>query len=249
MNLVALLLIADLEDAEEGEIPENVILFSQYPQYACCTTGSSLKHVAASLQELQRDNLDVQIDMSRYSVIDGFHDHPLFIDTWVENINKQIDNSLGKGYRAEDIQIVFSAHGMPVKNITRGDQYEVEIRNCIDLVMKELTSRIGAYDYTIGWQSKVGPSFIKWLEPNTIDVIKNFQKKVCLVVPIAFTSEHIETLHEIDIEFKEFVDENKKIESYIRAECPNDSETYINALSSIVVNHINSNFTDRKSVV
>ena len=139
--------IADLEDCEHP--PENVIIFSQYPQYACCTAGSSLKHVAQSMQQLQRDNLDAELDYTRYSVIDGFHDHPLFVDTWVESIKKKIDEAEEKGFGRDDIEIVFSAHGMPVKNIERGDQYEKEIKNSINLVMKELVSRHGAYSELI----------------------------------------------------------------------------------------------------
>jgi len=101
--------------------------------------------------------------------------------------------------------IFFSAHGVPLAYVEEaGDPYKAEMEECVDLIMKELKIRGLDNDHTLAYQSRVGP--VEWLKPYTDDTIKQLGKKgvkSLLAVPISFVSEHIETLEEIDMEYKE----------------------------------------------
>ena len=100
--------------------------------------------------------------------------------------------------------IIYSAHSLPIASIDRGDPYAAEVAATVYAVQKKLNF---SNPWRLCWQSQVGPR--KWLEPKTDEVLKEFAqrgRRSVVVVPIAFTSDHIETLHELDIEFQEEAD-------------------------------------------
>lgn len=105
----------------------------------------------------------------------------------------------------DQVVVVFSAHSLPMKVVNRGDQYVPEVAATANAVMERLEF---SNRYVMAWQSQVGP--LPWMGPQTGDVIKGLAKqghKHVLAVPIAFTSDHVETLFEIDIEYKEEAEE------------------------------------------
>ena len=129
------------------------------------------------------------------------------------------------------MQIVFSAHGTPVSLVKKGDPYSNHIKETVNAVMN---ARKHSHEHHLCFQSKVGP--MKWLEPATASMIKELvlkNKKNLLIVPISFVSDHVETLYELDIEYRH-VAVKCGIENYIVMKGLNDSELFIESLTEIV---------------
>jgi ferrochelatase len=165
---------------------DEVVLLPLYPQYSSTTTGSSLNE----WRRLFRDDLRVQ-------TIETFYRHPLYLDALVE----KIDEALARFPESGSPEIVFSAHSVPVAVIDGGDPYQRQIERTVDLVWERGGWRGRRHTC---YQSKVGAS--KWLRPSMHETVKNLAaagSKHVLVVPISFVSDHVETLHEIDIEHRE----------------------------------------------
>lgn len=107
----------------------------------------------------------------------------------------------------DDAVILFSAHSLPMSVVNRGDTYPSEVAHTVHQVMERLGQK---YQYRLVWQSQVGPQ--TWLGPQTSDAIKGYGeagKKNLLLVPIAFTTDHIETLFELDLEYGKEAEEVK----------------------------------------
>ncbi|HTH51209.1 MAG TPA: ferrochelatase, partial [Pyrinomonadaceae bacterium] len=154
-------------------------------------------------------------------------------DGYVQSIVERIDEGMRRF--AEDVrdkvQIVFSAHGTPMKLVRSGDPYSDHIKATVAAVMKK-----GEYTqpHTLCYQSKVGP--LKWLEPSTPDTIERLAAedvKHMLVVPIAFTSDHLETLFELGHEYRR-VAQDAGVKQYEVMTGLNDSPTFIDALANLV---------------
>jgi ferrochelatase len=131
--------------------------------------------------------------------------------------------------------MLFSAHGLPEKVIKSGDPYQYQIEVTVQKVVDSL--KIKNLDYRITYQSKVGP--MKWLMPDTEEEIKEAcrEGKALVIVPIAFVSEHSETLVELDIEYMQIA-KDKKIE-YLRVPTLSSSDKFISALRDMVKKFIN----------
>ena len=205
------------------------IAFTQYPQFSCATTGSSLNEIwrAAKRTGLQ--------DAFEWSVIDRWFVHPTFIDAMTETVRQGLTQF--SDAEREDVLIVFSAHSLPMSVVNRGDAYPAEVGASTHEVMKRLGY---AHEYMISYQSEVGP--VPWLGPSTEDVIENLgskKRKNVLVVPIAFTSDHIETLHELDIEYGELAHE-AGVSKYKRAPALNGMPLFQDALAEVVLDHLKS---------
>jgi protoporphyrin/coproporphyrin ferrochelatase len=137
----------------------------------------------------------------------------------------------------EKVLLLFSAHSLPLAVIDRGDSYPQEVGASVQRVVE----RLGAPNpYLLAYQSDVGP--VRWLGPRTEQVIRRLgargQKHV-LVIPIAFTSDHIETLSELDREYGE-VAHSSGIARYKRAPALNDRPAFLDALADIVREHLGS---------
>jgi ferrochelatase len=139
----------------------------------------------------------------------------------------------------DDVVILFSAHSLPLKAVNRGDAYPSEVSSTVHAVMEELGY---TYPYALVWQSKVGP--LPWLGPFTDDALKGYVKqgkKNFILVPIAFVNEHIETLHELDIEYCKELGEELGVKNIRRAAAPNDHPLFIDGIADIVSQHLRGN--------
>jgi ferrochelatase len=200
-----------------------LVLLPMYPQYSLATTSSSLKE----WKRLYHSNGSAP----RTHVIENFFDHPLYIQSMAERIALSLTH-FGEPDRAH---IVFSAHGLPLSLIERGDPYAKHVEGTVRLVMQR-----GAWKnaHTLCYQSKVGRR--KWLSPSLTDTIERLARsgeKRLLIVPVAFVTEHIETLHEINIEAREQA-HKLGIEQFEMMPAVGDSPTFISALADLVVKAI-----------
>jgi ferrochelatase len=205
------------------------VAFTQYPQFSCATTGSSLNELwrAAKKVGLAGD--------FEWSVIDRWPTHPTFVEAMTDTVAKGLTQFSDED--REDVLIVFSAHSLPMSVVNRGDAYPAEVGATTHEVMKRLGY---GYEYLVSYQSEVGP--VPWLGPSTESVIEELgakKRKNVLIVPIAFTSDHIETLHELDIEYGELAHE-AGIENYVRAPALNGMPRFQDALAEIVAEHLKS---------
>ncbi|MEA5112974.1 MAG: ferrochelatase [Geobacteraceae bacterium] len=190
-----------------------------YPQYSRATTGSSFK-------ELQRILSLAGVEF-RVSCIEGFHDHPLFI----EALAGTIAEGLGGFSSGEAPTLLFSAHSLPVSFIERGDPYLSQVKETVRLVMERFPDR----KHELAFQSKAGP--VKWLEPSTEETISRLAENGCrniLVVPISFVSDHIETLYEIDIAYAALA-RDRGISTFRRAPALNTNPLFIECLAELVM--------------
>lgn len=198
---------------------DKIILLPLYPHYSITTTGSSFN-------EWNRHYTD---DKSKLVYVNNYQAN----EKYVAAINERIDESLLKFPEEErnDVQLVFSAHGTPVSLVKNGDPYSHQIKETIEAVMK---ARKNSHSYHLCFQSKVGP--MKWLEPTTDKMIASLasqNKKNLLIIPISFVSDHVETLFELNIEYRH-VSEKVGIENYVVMTGLNDSKLFVEALKNLV---------------
>ncbi len=176
---------------QEGTF-NRIVLLPLYPQFSRATTYSSVN-------EWKRKIAGERIEKIPTSLICCYPNHPLYIDALVENVHATLARF--QSVDPKDVDLVFSAHGVPVDFITRGDPYQLHIE---ETVRTTLARGGWLSPHTLCYQSKVGSS--KWLEPSlhaTIARLAKDGRRNLLVIPIAFVTEHIETLHEINIEARE----------------------------------------------
>ncbi|TGZ85474.1 ferrochelatase [Ascodesmis nigricans] len=202
------------------------IAFTQYPQYSCSTTGSSLNELWKLSKKFDRQG------SIEWSVIDRWPTHPGLVKVFAKNIRAKLAEYPES--ERDNVVLLFSAHSLPMSVVNRGDPYPAEVAATVYAVMTELGF---ANPYRLVWQSQVGPS--PWLGAQTSRTVEGYLKKGVknmVLVPIAFTSDHIETLHELDLEIiKEAGEAGKGIK---RAESLNDDPEFIEALAEIVKTHL-----------
>jgi ferrochelatase len=201
---------------------ERVILLPLYPQYSLTTTGSSYNEF---MRECGRQHYQPSI-----SLIHHWYDDAEYQQAIVEDI-RAAAAALPDADPAR-IELLFSAHGLPQKIVDAGDPYEQHIRATYDA----LRARLGWPHTTLCYQSRVGP--LKWLQPYTKNVIPAkgaAGAKQMLVYPIAFVSDHIETLYELGMEYKELA-RHSGIEHYRVVPALNANPRLINALQQLVLN-------------
>jgi len=207
---------------------ERAVAFTQYPQWSCTTTGSSLNEL---WRELSRLGLEKRFS---WSVIDRWGTHPYFIEAVTKNIQDAL-HTLHTKYGATDPVILFSAHSLPHKVINKGDTYPQEVGATVEAVMERLGK---AHKYLLCYQSQVGPA--AWLGPQTIETVAKLRRGGHIhiaLVPIAFTSDHIETLYELDIEVQHKAKQHG-IDGIVRASSLNDDPLMATALAEIVNQHL-----------
>ena len=195
---------------------DEIVLLPLYPHYSSTTTGSSLNE----WHRLFRENLPVHS-------VDTFYCHPLYLEALVE----KVEEALARFSRPDQAEIVFSAHSVPMSVIEKGDPYQRQIQETVELLMQR-----GQWPnrYRLCYQSKVGAS--KWLQPSLHTTLKSLaaekRRELC-IVPISFVSDHVETLGEIDHEAREEA-EALGIERFEMTSGLNDSPTFIAALAQLV---------------
>ncbi|WP_223115212.1 ferrochelatase, partial [Pseudomonas syringae] len=144
----------------------------------------------------------------------------------VLEINKTINE-------IDNYKLIFSAHGLPEKNILKGDPYQWQVEQTVNEIVKCLN--IKNLDWILSYQSRVGP--LKWIGPSTDNVIIENSKlgKNLVIVPVAFVSEHSETLVELDIEYKKLALDNGCVK-YVRVPALGANNTFIESLSNLIIN-------------
>jgi ferrochelatase len=198
--------------------PDEIVLLPLYPQYSKTTTGSSVNEWNRRLK---------QAGAAPTRLIETFYQDSAYLDSVVSAINACLDPRDDLA----DFDIVFSAHSVPIAVIDAGDPYQRQIEHTVDLVWER--GGWPARRHTC-YQSKVGAS--KWLRPSMHETVKKLAadgSKHMLVVPISFVSDHVETLHEIDIEHREQA-RGLGIEDYRMMPGLNDSPDFIRALAGLV---------------
>lgn len=214
-----------IKDAVNSVIQDGIkdlIVLSLYPHYSCTTTGSSV-----SAFRKAADDKGLKI---RY--IEQWYDFPPYIDALAELVYESF-----KEFNGGETFLLYSAHSLPKSFIDEGDPYLSHINRTVDAV----NSRLSEAPYNmkdirsqISFQSRSGP--VEWLEPATDETIAALGKEGCrniLVIPISFVSDHIETLYEVDILFKELAARHGMM--LRRCRSLNTSEKFINALKELVV--------------
>ena len=204
--------------------PEEIILMPLYPQYSAATSGSSIKEWN---DVCKKNNFRVKT-----STICCYPTDKNFIEAHKNEIVKKIID-------LNNFKLIFSAHGLPEKNIKKGDPYQWQVEQSVDKIVKSLN--IQDLDWVLSYQSRVGP--LKWIGPSTEDIIVENSKlgKHIVLVPIAFVSEHSETLVELDIEYKELADKNG-CKNYSRVPALGINENFIKAMSNLIINKQEYNF-------
>ena len=222
---------AEAVDALRNAAPlDEIVLLPLYPHYSYATTLSSLKEwrrVAEQAAWIRPGGRPPE------RTINDFHDHPLYIQALVQRIG----SVLRQFPDSSRIPLVFSAHGLPMSLVEKGDPYPKQIEETVRLVCELGAKQCPGWPQThlLGYQSRVGPA--KWLQPpltETIEQLGHEGVKEMLVVPISFVTEHIETLHEINIEAREEA-EKLGIETFRMMPAVGDSPLFIAALKDLVL--------------
>lgn len=200
--------------------PDEIVLLPLYPQYSVTTTATGLIewYKQAKLRGLS----------APFKVIKEYPDHDFFVGTITDLICEKLQTIENKsGYR-----ILFSAHGLPKKTIECGDPYQKQVEMTCVAVIEKLG--VDELEHVVCYQSRIGP--LEWIGPSIDDEIERAAKdgKNIIVVPVAFVSEHSETLVELDIEYKELADECG-INDYIRINTVSDHPKFIRGLGELVM--------------
>eukprot|EP00898_Chlorokybus_atmophyticus_P005988 jgi/Chlat1/6390/Chrsp44S05761 len=203
-----------------------LVVLPLYPQFSISTSGSSLR----LLEELFRD--DPVLARMAHTVIPSWYQRRGYVTAMAD----LIEQKLLEFPEPEGVRIFFSAHGVPVSYVTEaGDPYKAEMEECVDLIMAELKTRGRLNPATLAYQSRVGP--VEWLQPYTDTTIKELGAagtKALLAVPVSFVSEHIETLEEIDMEYRELALESG-IQEWGRVPALGCNPVFIDDLAAAVV--------------
>ena len=223
-----------IEDTVHQIVDDNIkslVVLSLYPHFSRTTTGSSLNAFRQTIADR-----DIKIEY-----IEQWYDFPPYIEALSELVYSSISE-----FKDDDFVVLYSAHNLPVSFINEGDPYLDQIKTTIDKVNTRLTSEpynISGFSWELAFQSRSGP--VEWMEPSTDKTIIRFANEGCkniLVVPVSFVSDHIETLYEIDILFKELADKH----NINLKRCPslNTSDKFIHALKELIFSHstISTNF-------
>jgi ferrochelatase len=204
---------------------DEIVLLPLYPHFSYATTLSSLKE--------WRRIYDSPGSGPPQRTVSQFFDHPLYIQALVQRIG----SVLRQFPDSSRIHLVFSAHGLPMSLVEKGDPYPGQVEVTVRLVCEEGRKQFPSWPQThlLCYQSRVGPA--KWLQPpltSTIERLGVAGVKEMLVVPISFVTEHIETLHEINIEARE--DARKfGVEVFRMMPAIGDSPLFISALKDLVL--------------
>jgi len=200
--------------------PDEVILLPLYPQFSTATSESSIKE--------WNDNAKKAGLTAPVKTICCYPQQKDFIDSHVNLLKKACE----KLSDIKNSRILFSAHGLPKRVIDKGDPYQYQINLTAESIMKKMDIDI---DWNVCYQSKVGR--LEWIGPSTDSEIERAAKDgvAIIIIPIAFVSEHSETLVELDIEYKELAD-NKGVKEYIRVATLSADSCFIKSLADICLN-------------
>jgi len=218
------------EDAIEAIKRDGVnrlVVLPLYPQFSISTSGSSLRLLEQYFSE------DEALARVRHTVIPSWYQRPGYVKAMAAMIAKTLREQFDD--EKEPI-IFFSAHGVPTSYVEEaGDPYKDEMEACVGLIVDELRAAGVDNEHVLAYQSRVGP--VEWLKPYTDDTIRELGRKgtkALCAVPISFVSEHIETLEEIDMEYRELAEESG-VEKWGRVPALDTDPLFIDDLADAVI--------------
>jgi ferrochelatase len=206
--------------------PDKIILLPLYPQFSTTTSDSSLKNW---YQEASKHKLNVPtVTLGCYP----------FEASFIEAHAAMVIDSIAQLPENQPFRVLFSAHGLPEKIIAAGDPYQWQVEQTVAHVVPEIERRLAAegrdqsLDFSICYQSKVGP--LEWIKPSTESEIERAgrDEKAIVLTPIAFVSEHSETLVELDIEYRHLA-ESAGVKHYTRVPALGTHPLFIQSLASL----------------
>ncbi len=195
-----------------------LVVLPLFPQFSVTTTGSCLKHFDSLLAEQG-------VTAPRTHTIREWYADPHYLEAMADTIRETAEQFSIR----QDIHILYSAHSIPERYVTEGDPYQSQTEETVTRLNAALGNE---FSWSLAYQSKVGP--VKWLGPATKDVIVQLGRegRRVLVVPISFVSDHIETLQEIDILYRDLAQQSG-IREFRRAPALNSRAKFIDALASL----------------
>ena len=204
---------------------DRVVIIPMYPQFSTTTTWSSLEVWNKAMYEAGMD--------LPTSMVCCYHENDGFIKASAENVRAEYDKALADGY--DNPRILFSAHGLPESVIKDGDPYQWQCEQSAQAIADAMN--VENLDWQICYQSRVGPK--KWIGPSLDDALEKAaeDKKAVVIYPHAFTQEHVETLVELDIEYREEA-EKIGLHGYYRAKTVGEQVTFIDGLAGLVFKHL-----------
>ncbi len=203
--------------------PDEILLLPLYPQYSTTTTGSS---IAAWDEACRKAGLSVPT-----TTLCCWHSDGDFAEATAALVRDAYAKARADLPAEIPLRILFSAHGLPESIVAAGDPYQWQVERSVAAVVERL--HIEGLDHTVCYQSRVTPQ--KWIGPSTEEELERaaHDKVALLVCPIAFVSEHSETLVELDVEYRE-VAEKLGVPGYFRVPAQNSDPAFIGALAALV---------------
>ena len=214
-----------IDEAVERILQDGItrlVLLPLFPQYSVTTTGSCLQYFDALQQRL-----GLKGRMEIFSA-DSWFDEPLYVESMADVIWQGLMRFSSRG--AETIHLLYSAHSIPERYVRQGDPFLEQTHRSVDLINEQLDN---AFPSTLAFQSKIGP--VKWLGPSTKNTLAEMGRKrigKVLAVPVSFVSDHIETLQEIGIAYRDLARQSG-VGEFHRADAPNLHPRFIDALAHI----------------
>ena len=212
-----------MSDAVAAEVrgfaPDRVVLLPLYPQFSTTTTASSLA-------DWQRAADAARLNVPSVAVC-CYPAHPGFVAAIARRLRNELEGAdFPTGFR-----ILFSAHGLPERVIAGGDPYQWQVERTCAAVLEAIDGE--ALDHVICYQSRVGP--LKWIGPSTLEALETAAADgvAAVIVPVAFVSEHSETLVELDIEYRKRAEE-LGVPGYLRVPTVGIADEFIGGLVDLV---------------
>jgi ferrochelatase len=203
--------------------PDEIVLLPLYPQHSTTTTGSSFTawREAAAAAGLVKPTVSICC----------YHSDPGFVAATAAIVRESHDKARAELDPAIPLRVLFSAHGLPESIIKAGDPYQHQVERTVAAVVRQLA--VPELDWIVCYQSRATPQ--KWIGPSTEEEIARAgqEKTALLVVPIAFVSEHSETLVELDVEYRD-VAVADGVPAYFRTPAQNSNIGFIAALADLV---------------
>ncbi len=197
---------------------EKIYLIPLYPQQSTTTTKSSLEDFEEAYHKGDGNAILVE------------RKHFFQNETYNRAIVESIKDSVGAS-NYKDLDIIFSAHGLPQKIVDAGDVYQKHVQKHVEILKDMLDQEeMNFHEVHLAYQSKVGP--MAWLKPSLDEKLKAVRNKGVVIFPIAFTIDNSETDFELEIEYREIAQE-LGFKDYRVCRCPNDSDLFVDALSEI----------------
>ena len=197
--------------------PDEIVLLPLYPQFSTTTTESSLKDWARAAKA-------ARLKVPTFTVRD-YPEQAGFIEAYAKLLRSILEALKSQ----QPLLVLFSAHGLPQRIVDAGDPYPKQIAaSCAAIAA---AANLRPHEWRLSYQSRVGP--MKWIGPSTEEAIRQAGGKGLVVLPVAFVSEHSETLVELDIDYAKLAQE-VGVPLYVRVPSVQTQPDFINGLAELV---------------